>query len=214
MVRNDSGINTIEDLKGKVLITNVVGGSLDLAMRVMMRKHRMEDKRDYTAIETEFVNMPAMLVDRKVDLAGLVPPFVYDPRIVQNAHALFTMRDAIGPSQMIVLAARTPFLEKNRAALYDFFEDALRGIAWFNDPANRSEMIQLVARLMKAPPERFDGYMLTDRDYYRDPHARPNLAELQHDVDTQLELGFIKAPLDVEKYADLSFVEEAAKRLK
>jgi sulfonate transport system substrate-binding protein len=214
MVRNDSAIKTIEDLKGKVLITNVVGGSLDLAMRVMMRKHRMEDKRDYTAIETEFVNMPAMLVDRKVDLAGLVPPFVYDPRIVQNAHALFTMRDAIGPSQMIVLAARTPFLEKNRAALYDFFEDALRGIAWFNDPANRSEMIQLVARLMKAPPERFDGYMLTDRDYYRDPHARPNLAELQHDVDTQLELGFIKAPLDVEKYADLSFVEEAAKRLK
>src|ERR1700722_12949605 len=77
MVRNDSGIATVEDLKGKVLATNVVGGSLDLAMRVMMRQHKMEDKRDYTAIDAEFPNMPPMLLQRKVDLIGIVPPWVY-----------------------------------------------------------------------------------------------------------------------------------------
>ena len=214
MVRNDSGIKTIEDLKGKVLATNVVGGALDLAMRVMMRKHQMEDKRDYTAIDTEFPNMVPMLVEKKIDLAGMVPPWAYDPKITQGAHTLFTMHDAIGPSQMIVLAARTPFLEKNRAALVDFFEDEMRGMRWFNDPANRAEMLALVARVTKQPAERFAGYMFTEKgDYFRDPRARPNLEALQHDVDTQSQLGFVKASLDVRKYSDLSVVEDAAKRL-
>ena len=33
-------------------------------------------------------------------------------------------------------------------------------------------------------------------------------------INTTHELGFIKAPLDVKKYSDLSLVQEAAKRLK
>jgi hypothetical protein len=33
-------------------------------------------------------------------------------------------------------------------------------------------------------------------------------------VDAQRELGFLKADLDIRKYADLSVVEEAAARLK
>lgn len=215
MVRNDSGIASIEGLKGKVLATNVVGGSLDLAMRVMLRKHQMEDKRDYTAIDAEFATMVPMLVEKKIDLAGEVPPWVYDPKMTESAHVLFTMHDAIGPSQMIVIAARTPFLEKNRAAVVDFFEDEMRGIAWFTDPANRAEMLALVARVTKQPAERFAPFIFTEKgDYFRDPHARPNLDALQHDVDTQTQLGFVKASLDVRKYADLSFVEEAAKRLR
>jgi sulfonate transport system substrate-binding protein len=215
MVRSDSGIETIEDLKGKVLATNVVGGALDLAMRVMLRKHGMEDKRDYTAIDTEFANMVPMLVEKKIDLGGMVPPWVYDPKIVAGARTVFTMHDAIGPSQMILLAARTPFLEKNRAAVVDFFEDEMRGIAWFTDPANRTEMLALVARVTKQPAERFAPYMFTEKgDFFHDPHAHPNLDALQHDVDTQTQLGFVKTSLDVRKYSDLSFVEDAAKRLR
>jgi NitT/TauT family transport system substrate-binding protein len=125
------------------------------------------------------------------------------------------MHDAIGQSQMILLAARTPFLEKNRAAVVDFFEDEMRGIAWFTDPANRSEMLALVARVTKQPAERFAPFMFTETgDYFRDPYAHPNLDALQHDVDTQAQLGFVKAWLDVRQYADLSIVEDAAKRLK
>ena len=214
MVRNDSAIATIEDLKGKVLATNVIGGSLDLAMRVMMRQHKMEDKRDYTAIDAEFASMPPMLLQRKLDLIGMVPPWVYDPQLQAGAHVLFTMRDAIGSSQMIVLAARTPFLEKHRAQLYDFFEDELRAIRWFTDPANRPEMVAFLARMTKQPAERFDNYAFTKNDYYRDALARPNLDSLQHDIDTQFKLGFIKSAIEVRKYADLSFVEEAARRLR
>ena len=42
----------------------------------------------------------------------------------------------------------------------------------------------------------------------------PNLDALQRNVDMTHELGFVKTTLDVTKYADLSLVQEAAKRLK
>ena len=42
--------------------------------------------------------------------------------------------------------------------------------------------------------------------------AKPDLAVVQSSVDKVKELGFIKETLDVGKFADLSLVDEAAKR--
>jgi sulfonate transport system substrate-binding protein len=213
VVRADSGIDRIEDLKGKALATNGIGGSLDVALRAMMRKHGMEDKHDYTLIESEFATMNAMLLSGKVDLIGQTPPFIYDPALTAKSRLLFTMRDAVGPTQMIALAARAQFLDKNRAAMTDFFEDYLRGIRWALDPAHRAEVVALVAGATKQPAERIASFLYTDRDFYRDAHARPNLDALQHDMETQVSLGFVKSELDVRKYSDLSFIEAAAQRV-
>lgn len=65
----------------------------------------------------------------------------------------------------------------------------------------------------KLPPSYYDGYLYTARDYYRDPRGLPDMAALQHSIDVQVELGFLKAPLDVKAYSDLSLVKEAASRL-
>jgi NitT/TauT family transport system substrate-binding protein len=40
------------------------------------------------------------------------------------------------------------------------------------------------------------------------------MTALQANVEATRALGFIRAPLDVNKYADLSIVQEAAARLK
>jgi len=42
----------------------------------------------------------------------------------------------------------------------------------------------------------------------------PDLAALQANVDLTRDLGFVRSSLDVKKIADLSIVEEAAKRLR
>jgi hypothetical protein len=43
---------------------------------------------------------------------------------------------------------------------------------------------------------------------------RPNLDALQHNLQTQRELGFLKTTIDIRNHADLDMVDEAAKRLK
>src|SRR5262249_44809045 len=112
-----------------------------------------------------------------------------------------------------VWTARKSFTDKNRAAMVDFMEDTLRIVRWYLDPANHKEATEIAARVTKQPAERF-GWLFTKQDSYRDPNMLPDLDALQKNVDMTRDLGFVKSNLDVKKHADLSIVEEAAKRLK
>jgi sulfonate transport system substrate-binding protein len=213
MVLKDSPIQKVEDLKGKVVATNAAGSAVDVAMKAMLHKHGLEPNRDYTVIEAPFPAMKAMLAEHKVDIIPAVVPFSYDPELRNMARDLFVQKDAIGITDMIVWTARKPFIDKNRAALIDFFEDTLVITRWYLDPKNHAETMEIAGRVTKRPPQAFD-WLFTNKDCYHDPDMLPNLAALQKNVDLTQELGFVKGKVDVKAYADLSMIQEAAKRLK
>jgi NitT/TauT family transport system substrate-binding protein len=212
-VLKDGPVQKVEDLKGKVVATNAAGSAIDIASRAMLKKRGLEDKRDYTVVEAPFPAMRAMLSEKKVDLIPAVLPFSLDPELKKVSRPLFSSRDAIGISQFIMWTARKPFLDKNRAAMVDFMEDTLRIVRWFIDPKNQKDVMEIAGRVTKQPSERF-GWLFTKQDYFRDADMVPNLDALQRNVDMTRDLGFVKTTIDVKKYADLSIVEEAAKRLK
>src|SRR5262249_26715186 len=200
MVLADSPIKKVEDLKGKVVATNAAGSAVDVAMKAMLKKFGLEDKRDYTVVEAPFPAMRAMLAEKKVDMIPAVLPFSLDPELRKIGRALFKQSDAIGVTQMIIWAARKPFIDKNRAALVDYMEDSLRITRWFLDRANHKEVMEIGARVTKQPAERFD-WLFTNRDCYRDPYMKPNLDALQKNVDMTKDLGFVRASFDVKKYS-------------
>ncbi len=208
----DGPIKKIEDLKGKVVATNAAGSGVDVAMRAMLRKHGLEDKRDYTVVEAPFPAMRAMLIEKKVDMIPAVLPFALDPELKKNARRLFTTGDAVGITQFVMWSARKPFIDAHRAALVDFLEDTLRITHWYLDPANHAAVADIASQLTKQPADHF-GYLFTKNDYYRDPNMVPNLDALQKNVDMTKDLGFVKASFDVKAHSDLSLIEEAAKRL-
>ncbi len=212
-VRKDSGIKKIEDLKGKVLATNAIGAGVDIAMKAGLKKHGLIDKRDFTVIEAPFPTHPAMLNDKKADLVTAVMPFALNPLLNQVGAPLYDQREGMGATQFTVWTARKSWIDKNHAALVDYFEDMIRIARWYLDPKNHEEATKIAGKLLKLPPERF-GWLYSKKDYYRDPDLKPDLVALQRNIDTTQELGFIKSKLDVKKYSDLSLIEEAAKRLK
>ncbi|MBO0764600.1 MAG: ABC transporter substrate-binding protein [Hyphomicrobiaceae bacterium] len=213
MVLADGPIKSAQDLKGKVVASNAAGSAVDVAMRAMLRKNGLEDKRDYTVLETPFPTMRAMLAEKKVDLIPAVLPFSLDPELRKVGRTLFLQRDAIGETEMIVWAVRKPFIDKNRAAMADFMEDTLRIVHWYLDPANQKAAAEIAAKVTKQPAERF-SWVFTENDYYRDPNMLPNLEALQRNLDMTTDLGFVEGKLDVAKYTDLTIVKEAAARLK
>ena len=156
MVLKDGPIKAVANLKGKVVGTNSIGSAVDIGVRVMLKRSGLLANRDYNIIEGAFPNMPAMLLQQKADLVVAIPPFSLDEQFRAQARTLFTQRDAMGKSQLAVWTARAPFLEKNRAAMVDFFEDYLRIMRWYLDPANRPAMLQIVSGVFKVPVERLD----------------------------------------------------------
>jgi sulfonate transport system substrate-binding protein len=212
MVLKDGPVKTVADLKGKVLATNAMGSAVDIAMRAMLRKNGLEATKDYTIVEAPFPAMRAMLAEKKADLISAVPPFSLDPDLRAMANTLFTQKDAFGITELTMWTARTGFIKENRAALVDFLEDTVRAVRWYTDPKNHDEAVAIVARLNKMPPARVD-WAFGPRDQFRDPNGMPNLAALQSNLQLQKQVGFLKEDIDVKKYADVSMVEEAAKRL-
>ena len=140
-------------------------------------------------------------------------PFSLDPELRKIARPLFKQSEAIGETEMIIWAVRKPFIDKNRAAMVDFMEDALRIVRWYLDPANQKAAAEIAAKVTKQPAERF-GWLFTEKDYYRDPNMLPNLEALQRNLDMTADLGFVKGKVDLAKHVDLSIVKEAAARIK
>jgi NitT/TauT family transport system substrate-binding protein len=213
-VRKDSGIKTPADLKGKVIAVNLTGSSIDLAMRVQLRKFGLEDKRDYSVIEAPFPTMKALLADKKADLIAVGAPFSLDQELRANSNVLFSQGDALGPNELGFWVMRDDFAKKNKAAVVDMLEDTVRATRWYLDPKNHDEAVKIAADFAKAPPALFQSWLFTDKDYYRDPNLRPDIPGTQRTADLAKEFGMIKGTYDAKKYVDLSYLEEALARLK
>ena len=56
------------------------GSAVDVAMRAMLRKYGLEDKRDYTIVESAFPHMRAMLGEEGGHDPAVIP-FSYDPEL-------------------------------------------------------------------------------------------------------------------------------------
>ena len=139
----DSPIKKVEDLKGKVIGDNSIGGAMDIGMRAMLKRHGLEDKRDFTVVEIEFPNMMAALTAKRIDMGFLTTPFSVEPMKTEQVRALFTEKDAMeGPSELTIIAGRTPYIKANRAALVDYFEDTNRAMRWILDPKNRERRVE------------------------------------------------------------------------
>jgi sulfonate transport system substrate-binding protein len=211
-VRKDSGINRIEDMRGKIAVTNGLGSGVDIVMRTALRRHGLEAQRDYTMIEAPFPTHKAMLNEHKGDLVVGVLPFSYDPELNEFAKPLFTTQSSLGRIALSFWAARKTFIDRNTAALLDLLEDYGTILHWLYDPANHKEAVEITARFLKRPPAVFEDWLFTKKDFYRDLDGKPDLRVIQESIDKVKELGFIKETVDAAKYADLGLVEQASRR--
>jgi NitT/TauT family transport system substrate-binding protein len=212
MVLKDGPIKTINDVKGKRIATNAIGSASDAAMRVMFRKHGIQDS-DFTTVESNFANMLPMIADNKVDLIAVMPQFEHQLATAGKYRTLFTMGQSVGPSQTVLWAMTEDFIKTHRPVLVDFFEDHIRGIRWFLDPKNRAEALAIAADVTKQKPEDL-AYAFTHADFYRSPDSMPNMKAAQDEIEDSVKLGVIPTEVQLAPaYVDLSLIKEAKLRI-
>jgi NitT/TauT family transport system substrate-binding protein len=211
MVKKDGPIKTIEDIKGKRIATNTIGSASDNAMRIMLRKHNIQDA-DFTTIEANFANMFPMIEQDKVDLIPVLPQDIKRVGDTGRYRTLFTAGQARGPAQTVAWAMRADVIAAHRPALVDFFEDHLTALHWFLDPAHHNDAVEIAAAVTKQKPDELQ-YFFTHDDFYRAPDGMPNLAAAQKEIDDSVKLGILKQGIELAPgYVDLSLIEDANKR--
>lgn len=214
LVHADSPIKTIKDLKGKRLGINAIGSAADTMMRTVLLRNGLRDRRDYSTIQAAFPALPSLLEKNEVDCAIILQPMLRSVLKTGQYRVLFQGRDAFGASEAVFLAGRQSWLAQHHAQALDFMEDWVRARRWFMDQANRTAAIGIIADFMHVPPAQLD-YLFTKDDYYRDPWSVPDVPGIQKPIDAAVQIGVLKQGIEVaSKHVDLSFVEEAKKRIK
>jgi NitT/TauT family transport system substrate-binding protein len=207
-------IKSPADLKGKVFAVNARGSTIDAAVRRYMGKHGFKDGQDYRIVEVRCPAMLAALESKRVDVAPLLQPFNLMAEKKGHMEPVFSTIDALGGTQTLQYIARASWVAANRAAVIDFFEDHLRFRRWLMDPANRDAALKILADLTKRPVASYQDWAFTKKAYYYDPDGHSDSKLLQKNIEDLKEMDILPASVDVEKYTDMSLVQEAKKRLK
>jgi NitT/TauT family transport system substrate-binding protein len=207
-------IKSPADLKGKTFAVNARGSTIDAAVRRYMAKKGFKDGQDYRIVEVRFPAMLAALESKRVDVAPLLQPFNLIAEKKGNMEPVFSTIEALGATQTLQYIARASWVAANRAVVVDFFEDHLRLRRWLMDPANREEALKILAQITKRPVDNYRAWAFTKKAYYYDPDGLSDSKLLQKNIEDLKEMDILPASVDVEKYTDLSVVQDAKKRLR
>jgi sulfonate transport system substrate-binding protein len=211
VVKADSGINSIKDLKGKVLALTGKGTGFHYALLAQLKQAGLKPS-DYTIVEVGRAALDSALREGRADLVVSSPPFLGEMERKGGVKRLGNLEEAMGTVQSLVMVGNSSFLTANADAVRDFLEDYIIGLTWFLDPKNHDEAVKLTSTFTKLPPEMFE-YAYTKVDFYRSPTATPDIVALQRNIDLMQELGIIKQKVEVKPYIDLSYLDEAKRRL-
>jgi sulfonate transport system substrate-binding protein len=205
-VPEDSPIKTVKDLKGKKIAINAYGSSADMSVRVRLKQEGLDPRNDVDIVEIAFPNIGPALREKRVDCGELVVPFLNAEIKKGGLRPLFTAGDAFGPYSPIFQVATNDFLKQHEGAVRAFLTDYVDGLRWFYDSANRKQAVTLAAGLTKTPPAVLDSYMMTTRDYYRDPNACVDAKTIQDPINAMATVGLIDRPIQVADYLSMKYL--------
>jgi sulfonate transport system substrate-binding protein len=209
LVLKDSPIGSIVDLKGKKVGVNAFGSAVDLDLRVMLKKAKLDARRDLEIVEVAFPNMAPAIRSKRIDCGVLVIPFLAVEAPKGDLRPLFTGGDVFGPSSVIFQVTTNSFLTAHPDAVKAFLADYVEGLHWYYEKSNRSKAIELVADFTKSPKEVLDSYFATSRDYFRDPNGCISAELIQRPIDAMVSENLIAHTVDVAKYVNTSYLPSA-----
>jgi ABC-type nitrate/sulfonate/bicarbonate transport system substrate-binding protein len=201
MVRKDSGIDSLEDLAGKKVATNAVGGSTDYLQDFYIEQQAgLKAGEDYEKVEVPFGQMQETLLAGRVDMGLFPQPFYGAINAGGDVKPMFRLTDQIEPFVQIMNGCRREFVEDNREAIEAFQADWEHIARWMAEPGNRDEVIAASAEATKIPADVLDKFLLTKQDYYRPPGGAVSVDALQREWDFFRERGGIQQDLRATDY--------------
>jgi NitT/TauT family transport system substrate-binding protein len=192
-------IATIKDLKGK---TVCIGGLRDINRvyleRIMGANGLKDGDYDITVIGNTAGRFAA-LKSGAIDATMLAPPVSF---FAEDAgfHSVGTIMDYTPDLPFAGTDVALAYAAKHRDALIKMLAAVDKSVAWFNDPANRSEAVDILVKEMKsarAPVERSYDY-LRKINYFA-PSNAISRKRMQSLIDAMKALGDISTDITPDK---------------
>ncbi len=197
LVKEDSPIKSLADLKGKIVGVNVYGASLDYIARTKIKEAGLKPEVDVKIVEIGFGLMDEALRSGKIDVGVFPQPFLYNAKNKGGVRELFKLTDVQPDFVQLINVFDREFINKNPGVMVAFQEDWKTAAKFVME--NRDETIKIMSEISKMPVELLQKFLITKNDYYRTNTGMPDLKALQLNWDYMAKEGHIKAKMDVNK---------------
>lgn len=150
VVKKDSGIKTVADLKGKIIAVHRLGTTLDLTLRIALKQNGIDPARDVTITQVPVPNQPQVLLEGEVD-AAFIFPMAY-PQLEEDVDVILTPGDVFpqgAPFGIVIFTEE--FIENHPDKVKKFVSAYLKGISWAVD--NPDKAAELAAEDIGASKE-------------------------------------------------------------
>jgi ABC-type nitrate/sulfonate/bicarbonate transport system substrate-binding protein len=198
------GVNSIDQLRGKLLAGDPGDSNLDLIRRKILRTHSINEKKyDVEIIGSSPKRLEAFLQGR-VAAAMLTPPSS-DKALAAGGVMLADAEQYVPNWPLTCGWALRPWLEGHRGIVVRFIRAWVAATDWLYEPANREECLSLIMeqeRLNRAAAESAYKKVV--------PKARINRSALNTVIELRKEMGVYQPPYrPLERFYDASYWREA-----
>ena len=144
VVRNDSGIETVNDLGGKKFASPQLGNTQDVALRKYLIDNgynTIENGGNVTVVAAKPADLINMFVNKEIDGAWVPEPLVAILKEQGDGFILVDERDLWPPEGKFVTAnilARADYLEKNPEIIKKLLEAHVNETLWINQKLSKT----------------------------------------------------------------------------
>lgn len=154
-VRKDSGIDSIEDLKGKKIAINLVKSSFHYTWLMALENAGMSAD-DVTFVNLSFDQQQAALERGDVDVIGLMQPYTKQARESESLTMLFDAVDVFGERQFCEIFVNSVWAENNTDQAEKFVAGIVKAIDWIEN--NQAEAKEIISKYTGVAVEYIDDY--------------------------------------------------------
>jgi NitT/TauT family transport system substrate-binding protein len=216
VVRNDSGINSPQDLANKKFSSPQLGNTQDVALRnyLLDNGYNTKDKGgNVEIIPARTADIVSMMTQKDIDGAWIPEPWGAKLIKETNAKVLVDERDLWPEGQFVTahIIARTDYLEENPEIIKKLLEAHIDETNWINN--NPDDALQTFNEELN----KLTGKMIPE-DEYREGMSRLELTfdpikeSLFKSADDAFNIGFLgKTRPDLSRIYDLTILNEVLK---
>ena len=203
MVREDSSVKSIADLKGKTIGINGARSSAEIWARLALEKKGLDTKRDVTWATLPFPSQGEAVRAGKLDVGAFPQPFAAFEEKRGGMRTVFTSLDGIPRDEdLMLLMVSEKFAAQHAPVLRAFLADLVQATNAYVKKPIESRQSLIDAKLVGIPAETF----LTMKDYERTLDAKVDTESLSSMVAELTKFGFITKKVDVAAIVDNGYL--------
>jgi ABC-type nitrate/sulfonate/bicarbonate transport system substrate-binding protein len=205
MVKDQSPIRSISDMKGKLVGINAYHSSIELWIKLAAKGAGLNPDTDIRFTVVEFPQQGQALRSDQIAVGAFPQPFAALEQEKGGLRVLFSATDAAPFDQETqLLFMRRAVLDKSPQAVRDFLSDLASVTRFYIDHSDEARRLLIKGGVVRLPENVYLGM----KDYYRNPDLKVDVESMRKMQALTKTISGDTPSVDFNKIVDMSFLPQ------